>query len=127
MELKKIVVTISFFLICVLGYTQNRSLFEGYEYKTFEERIDFMDSLLVNDYSYNFPDVSYCVTDLRSISGVRMGYDEVVTIAGDDSRMIIIDKVKYDEYIKKLRLFSEKIEEMILIESESDSLVSPPK
>ena len=110
---KKTIVISIFLIISTLGYSQNEKVFEDYEYKTFDERIDFMDSLIVNDYPYNYPDVSYCLIDLNSISGIGIDYKGVVSISGDDSRMFIIDKDKYNEYIKKLRLFSEKIEMMI--------------
>ena len=125
--MKKInrIVMLCFLFISTICKSQNTlPNIEGYEFKSIDERISLLDSIISNDYSNNLYDVFYCIEDLKSITGVQFDINSI-DLTGDDARVFIINKSKYDEYLRKLRFVSEKIREVIRVQIDSDSLVVP--
>ncbi|PCI95838.1 MAG: hypothetical protein COB15_11745 [Flavobacteriales bacterium] len=118
-KLIKGIIVVNFLLFCSLVYGQNNNPLNGYEYKTFDERIDLLDSILKADYPDNLTQVMFCAEDIESISGIHMSGD-FITHSGDLASMGILKEELYLKYIKSLRDFSEKLKGIRVKEEEKE-------
>ncbi len=80
----------------------------NYSMKDFDQRVDLLDSILHNYYPNNFDDIFFIQNDLWAISDVGFNHS-MVSVSSDDNGAFIVDRKKYNEYIKKLRLFAEEL------------------